>query len=57
MPRITTGELAAALGLPLRGDANVVIAAAAGLEEAGPEDLAFAGSPVVMRGIVSEVNT
>ena len=45
MPRITTGELAAALGLPLRGDANVVIAAAAGLEEAGPEDLAFAGSP------------
>ena len=42
---MTAGELAARLKLPLRGDANRPLTGAATLEEAGPEQLAFAGSP------------
>jgi UDP-3-O-[3-hydroxymyristoyl] glucosamine N-acyltransferase len=42
---LTAGELAARLKLPLRGDANRPLTGAATLEEAGPEQLAFAGSP------------
>ena len=41
---MTTGELAERLGLSLRGDASRPIAGAAILEEASPEQLAFAGS-------------
>src|SRR5580698_7927820 len=41
----TVGELAGRLKLPMRGDANRSIAAAAMLEGAGPGDLAFIGSP------------
>ena len=42
---MTTGELAAALDLKLSGDANVAITGAATLDQAGPHDLAFAGTP------------
>ena len=41
---MTTGELAERLGLTLRGDASRPISGAAVLEEASPEQLAFAGS-------------
>jgi UDP-3-O-[3-hydroxymyristoyl] glucosamine N-acyltransferase len=41
---ITTGDLAAALGLLLRGDATRLITGAAALEEAAPAHLAFVGS-------------
>jgi UDP-3-O-[3-hydroxymyristoyl] glucosamine N-acyltransferase len=41
MADITTGDLAAALGLLLRGDATRLITGAAVLEEAGPAHLAF----------------
>jgi UDP-3-O-[3-hydroxymyristoyl] glucosamine N-acyltransferase len=41
----TAGELAERLSLPLRGDEDRRIATAAMLEEAGPGDLAFVGSP------------
>ena len=45
MSEITAGELAAKLGLPLRGDADRRLTGAAMLENAGPGDLAFAGGP------------
>jgi UDP-3-O-[3-hydroxymyristoyl] glucosamine N-acyltransferase len=41
----TAGELAARLELPLRGDAARRLCGAAVLEDAGPEQLAFAGGP------------
>lgn len=41
---MTTGELALLLGATLEGDAERVLTGAAALEDAGPEDLAFAGS-------------
>lgn len=41
----TAGELAAALGLPLRGDPGRILTGAAMLEDAGGEQLAFAGGP------------
>lgn len=41
----TAGELAEYLRLPLRGDAARRITGAAMLEDAGPEHLAFAGTP------------
>src|SRR5215469_15627665 len=44
MADITTGDLAAALGLLLRGDATRLITGAAVLEEAGPAHLAFVTS-------------
>jgi UDP-3-O-[3-hydroxymyristoyl] glucosamine N-acyltransferase len=40
---LTTGELAARLGLGLRGDAEQVLTGAAMLEDAGPGQLAFVG--------------
>jgi UDP-3-O-[3-hydroxymyristoyl] glucosamine N-acyltransferase len=45
MHEVTAGELAAKLRLPLRGDGEKRLAGAAMLEDAGPEHLAFAGSP------------
>ncbi len=42
---MTTGELAALLGLSLRGDPARILTGAAMLEDAGPEQLAFAGGP------------
>ncbi len=45
MHEVTAGELAAKLRLPLRGDAGRRLTGAALLEDAGPEQLAFAGSP------------
>jgi UDP-3-O-[3-hydroxymyristoyl] glucosamine N-acyltransferase len=42
---MTTGELAGALGLPLRGDANREIGGAAALGEAGAAELAFVSGP------------
>jgi UDP-3-O-[3-hydroxymyristoyl] glucosamine N-acyltransferase len=45
MHEVTAGELAAKLRLPLRGDAGRRLTGAAMLEDAGPEHLAFAGSP------------
>ncbi len=45
MAQWTAGELAARLGLLLRGDAGRLITGAAMLEDAGPEQLAFAGGP------------
>ena len=44
MPPINTLELAAALGLKLSGDSNVIITGASALDQAGPHDLAFAGT-------------
>jgi len=45
MSEWTAGELAAHLQLPLRGDAERRITGAAMLDDAGPDHLAFAGSP------------
>jgi UDP-3-O-[3-hydroxymyristoyl] glucosamine N-acyltransferase len=45
MPEITASELAARLGLRVRGSGNRQIVAAAALEDAGPDDLAFVVSP------------
>lgn len=45
MAEWTAGELAAHLGLNLRGDARRKIEGAATLEDAGPHQLAFAGGP------------
>ncbi len=45
MAELTAGELAARLQLPLRGDAGRRLTGAAMLEDAGPEQLAFAGAP------------
>src|SRR4051794_26631006 len=45
MTDLTAGDLATYLRLPLRGDAARRITAAAMLEDAGPQQLAFAGSP------------
>jgi UDP-3-O-[3-hydroxymyristoyl] glucosamine N-acyltransferase len=45
MAEWTAGELAVHLQLPLRGDAGRRITGAAMLDDAGPEHLAFAGSP------------
>src|SRR5580692_872006 len=45
MHEVTAGELAAKLRLPLRGDAGRRLTGAGMLEDAGPEHLAFAGSP------------
>jgi UDP-3-O-[3-hydroxymyristoyl] glucosamine N-acyltransferase len=45
MPEITASELAARLGLRVRGNGNRQIVAAAALEDAGPDDLAFVASP------------
>ena len=42
---MTAGDLASALGLPLRGDPARTLTGAAMLEDAGPEHLAFAGAP------------
>jgi UDP-3-O-[3-hydroxymyristoyl] glucosamine N-acyltransferase len=45
VPAITASELAARLGLRLRGNGNRQIAAAAALDDAGPDDLTFISSP------------
>jgi UDP-3-O-[3-hydroxymyristoyl] glucosamine N-acyltransferase len=45
MSEITAGELAAQLGLSLRGDAGRLLMGAATLGDAGPGELAFAGGP------------
>ncbi len=45
MPAITASELAARLGLRLRGNGNRQITAAAALEDAGPDDLTFISNP------------
>ena len=45
MPAITASELAARLGLRLRGNGNRQIASAASLEDAGPDDLTFISTP------------
>jgi UDP-3-O-[3-hydroxymyristoyl] glucosamine N-acyltransferase len=45
MPEITASELAARLGLRVRGNGNRQIVGAASLEDAGPDDLAFVASP------------
>jgi len=45
MKQWTAGDLAAALGLALRGDPARILTGAAMLEDAGPEQLAFAGGP------------
>jgi UDP-3-O-[3-hydroxymyristoyl] glucosamine N-acyltransferase len=45
MSGLTAGELAAYFGLRLRGDAGRRITGAAMLDDAGPDHLAFAGSP------------
>jgi len=45
MAELTAGELAAQLQLSLRGDAGRRLTGAAMLEDAGPEQLAFAGGP------------
>jgi UDP-3-O-[3-hydroxymyristoyl] glucosamine N-acyltransferase len=45
MAEITAVELAGRLGLRLRGDGARLLTGAAALEEAGPGQLAFAGSP------------
>jgi len=44
MLELTTGELAQQLRLPLRGDASRRITGAGMLEDAGPDQLAFAGT-------------
>lgn len=43
MAELTAGELAGLLRLPLRGDATRRISGAATLEDAGPDQIAFAG--------------
>jgi UDP-3-O-[3-hydroxymyristoyl] glucosamine N-acyltransferase len=45
MPDLTAGDLASYLRLPLRGNPATRITAAAMLDDAGPQHLAFAGSP------------
>jgi UDP-3-O-[3-hydroxymyristoyl] glucosamine N-acyltransferase len=45
MPAITASELAARLGLRLRGNGNRQITAAATLDAAGPDDLTFISTP------------
>jgi UDP-3-O-[3-hydroxymyristoyl] glucosamine N-acyltransferase len=45
MPAITASELAARLGLRVRGNGNRQIAAAAALDDAGPDDLTFVSAP------------
>jgi UDP-3-O-[3-hydroxymyristoyl] glucosamine N-acyltransferase len=45
MPAITASELAARLGLRLRGNVNRQITGAAALEDAGPDDLTFVSAP------------
>lgn len=45
MPAITASELAARLGLRVRGNGNRQILAAAALDDAGPDDLTFISSP------------
>jgi len=45
MPAITASELAARLGLRLRGNGNRQITAAATLDDAGPDDLTFISTP------------
>ena len=45
MPDLTAAELAAHLHLPLRGDAGRQLTGAATLEDAGPQQLAFASGP------------
>lgn len=45
MPAITASELAARLGLRLRGNGNRHITAAAALEDAGADDLTFISAP------------
>src|SRR4051794_28392896 len=44
MAEITAGELAARIGLKLRGDGSQLLTGAAVLEEAGPAQVAFAGT-------------
>jgi UDP-3-O-[3-hydroxymyristoyl] glucosamine N-acyltransferase len=45
MAGLTAGELAGRLRLPLRGNAGTRLTGAAMLEDAGPDQLAFAGGP------------
>jgi UDP-3-O-[3-hydroxymyristoyl] glucosamine N-acyltransferase len=45
MAEFTAGELAARLGLTIRGDASRRLNGAAILDDAGPDQLAFAGGP------------
>jgi len=45
MPAITASELAARLGLRVRGNGNRQITAAAALDDAGPDDLTFISNP------------
>jgi UDP-3-O-[3-hydroxymyristoyl] glucosamine N-acyltransferase len=45
VPAITASELAARLGLRLRGNGNRHITAAAAIEDAGPDDLTFISHP------------
>jgi len=45
MPDITASELAARLGLRVRGNGNRQIAGAAALDDAGPDDLTFIANP------------
>ena len=52
MTEWTAGDLAEHLRLPLRGDAGRPITGAAMLEDAGPEHLAFAGSPKYFKAAV-----
>lgn len=44
MVELTAGDLARRLGLKLRGDAELALKGAASLEDAGPDQLAFAGA-------------
>lgn len=58
MPEITASELAARLGLRVRGNGNRQIIAAASLEDAGPDDLTFISSPKYFEaGIESQAKT
>jgi UDP-3-O-[3-hydroxymyristoyl] glucosamine N-acyltransferase len=45
MKRVTAGEIAAALGSALEGDANVAISGVATLESAQPHELSFVANP------------
>jgi UDP-3-O-[3-hydroxymyristoyl] glucosamine N-acyltransferase len=58
MPEITASELAARLGLRVRGNGNRQIVAAASLEDAGPDDLTFISSAKYFEaGIESKART
>jgi len=58
MPEITASELAARLGLRVRGNGNRQIVAAASLEDAGPDDLTFISSPKYFEaGMESQART